>query len=75
MTDSSSEAPVLTIGDKAYPVESLTDKAKEAVAGLQVAESQIRMAEDQLKVLIVGRTSLMTALQAELAGVESITAD
>ena len=75
MTASTSEAPVLTIGDKAYPVKALSDKAKEAVAGLQVAESQIRMAEDQLKVLMVGRTSLMRALLAELEGVEPITAE
>ena len=75
MTASTSEAPVLTIGDKAYPVNVLSDKAKEAVAGLQVAESQIRIAEDQLKVLMVGRTSLMRALQAELEGVEPLTAE
>ena len=53
MTASTSEEPVLTIGDKVYTVNALSDKAKEAVAGLQVAESQIRMAEDQLKVLMV----------------------
>ena len=75
MTASTSEEPVLTIGDKVYPVNALSDKAKEAVAGLQVAESQIRMAEDQLKVLMVGRTSLMTALQVELEGVEPIMAE
>ena len=75
MTASTSEAPAHTIGYKAYPVNALSDKAKEALAGLQVAESQIRMAEDQLKVLMVGLTSLMTALQAELEGVKPITAE
>ena len=75
MTASAQQAPVLTLGDKQYPIDSLSDKAKQAVAGLQVAEAQIRMAQDQLKVLTVGRQTLMGQLQAELNGVEPITAE
>ena len=69
------QAPVLTFGDKQYAIDSLSDQAKEVVAGLQVAESQIRMAEDQLKVLAIGRQTLLGQLQAELEGVEPITAE
>ena len=69
------QAPVLTFGDKQYAIDSLSNQAKEAVAGLQVAESQIRMTEDQLKVLVIGRQTLLSQLQAELEGVEPIPAE
>jgi hypothetical protein len=69
------QAPVLTFGDEQYAIDSLSDQAKEAIAGLQVAESQIRMAEDKLKVLAIGRQTLMGQLQAELEGVEPIAAE
>ena len=55
MTSTAQQAPVLTLGDKQYAMDALPEEAKKAVAGLQVAESQIRMAQDQLKVLAVGR--------------------
>ena len=75
VTTSTQQAPVLTFGDKQYAVDSLSDTAKEAVAGLQVAEAQIRMTQDQIKVLAIGRQALMGQLEAELAGVEPITAE
>lgn len=75
MTSTAQQAPVLTLGDKQYAMDALPEEAKKAVAGLQVAESQIRMAQDQLKVLAVGRQTLMAQLQASLDGVEPISAE
>ena len=75
MTSAPQKAPVLSLGDKQYAIESLPEEAKKAVAGLQVAESQIRMVKDQLNLLSIGRQTLMGQLQASLEGVEPITAE
>ena len=47
MTDSAQQ-PLLTLGDKQYAIDSLSDEVKELVQGLQVAEAQLRMTQDQL---------------------------
>lgn len=66
VTASTKETPTITFEDKQYAIDSLSDRAKEAVNGLQTAEAQIRMTQDQLKVLAVGQQALIAMLQAEL---------
>ena len=62
--------PILTFDNKKYNINSLPNELKEIVKGLQVADSQLRLHEDTLKVLAVGRQSLAKELKAKL---ESIT--
>ena len=50
--------PVLTFEGKRYDLNTLPDELKELVRGMQVADAQLRMHEDTLKVLAVGRQSL-----------------
>ena len=54
--------PVLTFEGKRYDLNTLPDELKELVRGMQVADAQLRMHEDTLKVLAVGRQSLATQL-------------
>ena len=61
MTDSSNN-PVLTFEGKRYDLNTLPDDLKELVRGMQVADAQLRMHEDTLKVLAVGRQSLAMQL-------------
>ena len=61
--------PVLTFEGKRYDLNTLPDELKELVRGLQVADAQLRMHEDTLKVLAVGRQSLATQLNEKLKGV------
>ena len=58
--------PVLTFEGKRYDLNTLPDELKELVRGMQVADAQLRMHEDTLKVLAVGRQSLATQLNERL---------
>ena len=61
--------PVLTFEGKRYDLNTLPDELKELVRGMQVADAQLRMHEDTLKVLAVGRQSLAMQLNEKLKGV------
>ena len=69
MTDSAPNNPVLTFEGKRYDLNTLPDELKELVRGMQVADAQLRMHEDTLKVLAVGRQSLATQLNDRLKSV------
>ena len=69
MTDSASNNPVLTFEGKRYDLNALPDELKELVRGMQVADAQLRMHEDTLKVLAVGRQSLASQLNERLKSV------
>ncbi len=62
----SQQPPVLTFEGKRFDLNSLPDEAKELVRGMQVADAQLRMHEDTLKVLAVGRQSLAMQLNEML---------
>jgi hypothetical protein len=69
MTDSAPNNPVLTFEGKRYDLNTLPDELKELVRGMQVADAQLRMHEDTLKVLAVGRQSLASQLNEKLKSV------
>ena len=71
MTDSAANNPnpVLTFEGKRYDLNTLPDDLKELVRGMQVADAQLRMHEDTLKVLAVGRQSLAMQLNEKLKNV------
>ena len=43
--------PVLTFEGKKYFINELSDEIKESIKGLQIAETQLKMHEDTLKLL------------------------
>ncbi len=71
MTDSSSQKndPILTFEGKRYDLNALPDEIKELVRGMQVADAQLRMHEDTLKVLAVGRQSMASQLNNKLKNI------
>lgn len=69
MTDSGQQPPVLTFEGKRYDLNSLPDDVKELVRGMQVADAQLRIHEDTLKVLAVGRQAMAMQLKQKLEGV------
>lgn len=71
MTDTAQQE-FLTIDDKQYSINSLSDHAKELIKGLQVADAQLQMTHDQLNVMMVARRTLLDQLATELSGVEPI---
>lgn len=64
--------PILTFNNKKYNINSLPNELKELVKGLQVADSQLRLHEDTLKVLAVGRQSLAKELNLKLENITPI---
>ena len=57
---------MLTFEGKRYDLNTLPDELKELVRGMQVADAQLRMHEDTLKVLAVGRQTMALQLNEKL---------
>ncbi len=74
MSNSSSNEreAVLTFEDKKYDLKILPKEIQELVKGMQVADAQLRMHEDTLKVLAVGRQHLAIQLKAKLETINPI---
>ncbi len=63
---------ILTFEDKKYDLNNLPKEVQEIVKGMQVADAQLRMHEDTLKVLAVGRQHLAMQLKAKLETINPI---
>ena len=62
--------PVLTFEGKKYLISELSNDIKESIKGLQIAETQLKMHEDTLKLLSISRNSLVNQLREKLKGLE-----
>ena len=58
--------PVLTFEGKKYLINELSQDIKESIKGLQIAETQLKMHEDTLKLLSISRNSLANQLREKL---------
>ena len=58
--------PVLTFEGKKYLISELSNDIKESIKGLQIAETQLKMYEDTLKLLSISRNSLANQLREKL---------
>nr|AUG32702.1 hypothetical protein PLO_729 [Paulinella longichromatophora] len=59
---SQQKSPILTFEGRRYDLTNLSEEIKELVRGMQVADAQLRMHEDTLKVLLIGRQSMANQL-------------
>ncbi|MDM7952681.1 DUF6447 family protein [Cyanobium gracile] len=66
METPSQQPPVLTFEGLRYDLNGLPEDVKELVRGMQVADAQLRMHEDTLKVLAVGRQAMASQLNDKL---------
>ena len=62
--------PVLTFEGKKYLINELSSDIKETIKGLQIAETQLKMHEDTLKLLSISRTSLANQLKEKLKNID-----
>ena len=62
--------PVLTFEGKKYLINELSNEIKESIKGLQIAETQLKMYEDTLKLLSISRKSLLNQLREKLKNLE-----
>ena len=58
--------PILTFEGKKYNLNDLADDTKEIIKRLQIAETQLKMHEDTLKLLTIGRNTLANQLKEKL---------
>ncbi len=71
-TPSNEKEAILTFEDKKYDLKNLPKDVQELIKGMQVADAQLRMHEDTLKVLAVGRQHLAIQLKSKLQSIEAI---
>ena len=65
-----SKNPVLTFEGKKYFINELSKEIKESIKGLQIAETQLKMYKDTLKLLSISRNSLANELREKLKNLE-----
>ena len=61
--------PTLDFDGKKYDINSLPDDVKDLLKGLQVADTQIRMHKDTLRLLDLGKNSLGAQLKQKLENI------
>tara|TARA_B100000212_G_scaffold175612_1_gene132196 strand:- start:108 stop:326 length:219 start_codon:yes stop_codon:yes gene_type:complete len=64
--ESNKKKAVLTFDGKKYLIEELSDEVKDIVRRLQIADAQIKMHEDTLKLISLGRSVLANDLRKNL---------
>ena len=62
--------PVLTFEGKKYFINELSEEIKESLKGLQIAETQLKMHEDTLKLLSISRKTLANQLREKLKNLD-----
>ncbi len=62
--------PVLTFEGKKYLINELSNDIKESIKGLQIADTQLKMHEDTLKLLSISRNSIANQLREKLKNIE-----
>ena len=70
--DSNKNRPVLNIDDAEYYIDSLPDEGKGLVNGLRTADIQIKMYEDTLKLINIGKMKLLEDLKKIVENIEPI---
>ena len=70
--EKSDNNPVLTFEGKKYIINELSNDIKEIIKGLQIAETQLKMHEDTLKLISISRNSLANQLREKLKRYEEL---
>ena len=65
-----SKNPILTFEGKKYLINELSNEIKESIKVLQIAETQLKMYQDTLKLLSISRNSLADQLREKLKNLD-----
>ena len=68
--DLNNKKAVLTFEGKEYIMEDMSDDIKEIIKLLQIADVQLKMHEDTLKLLSIGKNSLVNDLRKKLEDIK-----
>ena len=72
MSENTNDAsnPVLTFEGKKYLINELSNEIKESIKVIQIAETQLKMYQDTLKLLSISRNFLVNQLREKLENLE-----
>ncbi len=72
MSENTNESsnPVLTFEGKKYLINDFSKDIKESIKALQIAETQLKMYEDTLKLISISRNYLANQLREKLKKIE-----
>ncbi len=70
---SSENSPVLTFNGEKYDINTLPEKVKDLLKAAKVADNQIKIQEDNLKLITIARQTIAAQLQKELDSVDTIS--
>ena len=70
MSENKNENPVLTFEGEKYIINELPNDVKETIKGLQIAETQLTIHKDTLKLLSISRNFLANQLREKLRGID-----
>ena len=72
MSENSNDSsnPVLTFEGKKYLINELSKEIKESIKSLQIAETQLKMHQDTLRLLSISRNTLADQLKEKLKGID-----
>ena len=69
----SENSPVLTFNGEKYDINTLPEKIKDLLKAAKVADNQIKIQEDNLKLITIARQTIAAQLQKELDSVDTIS--
>ena len=67
---SDQDNPILKFEGKKYLINELSNDIKESIKGLQIAETQLKMYQDTLKLLSISRNFLANQLREKLKTID-----
>ena len=70
--DSNKNRPILNIDDDQYYIDSLPEEGKGLVNGLRTADVQIKMYEDTLKMINIGKIKMLEDLKKIVENIEPL---
>ena len=70
--DSSKNRPILNIDNAEYYIDSLPEEGKGLVNGLRTADAQLKMYEDTLKIINLGRMKMLEDLKKIVENIEPL---
>ena len=70
--DSNKNRPILNIDNEEYYIDLLPDEGKALVNGLRTADVQIKMYEDTLKMINIGKLKMLEDLKKIVENIEPL---
>ena len=72
MSENSNDSsnPILTFEGKKYLINELSKEIKDSIKSLRIAETQLKMHEDTMRLLSISRNTLANQLREKLKSLE-----